>query len=104
MPFSKTFPKTIPGSNYPVWEEVTLSDVEEKQIEEDCRRFNNQLFEECIFDAKLILQKKGLGEESLIVQTAIALFEKRASHVVFWKESKAKEKFDEKYAGGVKGD
>lgn len=96
MPFSKTFPKTIPGSNYPLWEEVTISEEEEKQIEEDCRRFNNQLFEECIFDAKLILQKKGLGEEPLIIQTAIALFEKRASHVVFWKESKAKEKFDEK--------
>ena len=28
---------------------------------------------------------------------AISLFEKRASHVVYWKESKAKEKFDEMF-------
>lgn len=95
MAFSKTFPKTVSGSNYPLWEEVAISAEEEKKIEEECRRFNTQLFEECIFDAKLLLQKKGLGDETLIVQTAIALFEKRASHVVYWKESKAKEKFDQ---------
>tara|TARA_Y100000310_G_scaffold343872_1_gene453613 strand:- start:7718 stop:8071 length:354 start_codon:yes stop_codon:yes gene_type:complete len=94
MTFSKTFPKTVKGSNYPQWEEIFLTKDEEHQVEEDCRIKNNHLFEECIFDAKQILQKKGLGEEQLIINTAIALFEKRASHVVFLKESKAKEKFD----------
>ena len=94
MTFSKTFPRTIKGSNYPQWEEVFLTEDEEHQVEESCRIKNNQLFEESIFDAKQILQKKGLGEESLIISTAIALFEKKASHVIFWKESKAKEMFD----------
>ena len=30
-----------------------------------------------------------------IINMAISLFEKRASHSVYWKESKAKDKFDE---------
>jgi hypothetical protein len=97
MGFSKTFPRTVKGSNYPQWEEVFLTEDEERAVEEQCRIRNNQLFEECISDAKYILQRKGLGDDPHIVQAAIALFEKRASHVVFWKESKAKEKFDEQF-------
>jgi hypothetical protein len=31
-----------------------------------------------------------------IVHIAISLFEKRASHSVYWKESECKKKFDEK--------
>jgi len=29
-----------------------------------------------------------------LIHIAISLFEKRASHSIYWKESKAKEKFD----------
>jgi hypothetical protein len=35
--------------------------------------------------------------QSDMVSIASALFEKRASHSVYWKESRAKEKFDDKF-------
>jgi len=95
MTFSKTFPKTIPGSNYPLWEEVFLTSAEELQVEEECKKTNFQLLDECLRDAKMLTIKNGMNEDENIVRLAVALFEKRASHVVFWKESKAKEKFDE---------
>ncbi|HLC89193.1 MAG TPA: hypothetical protein VJG49_04095 [Candidatus Nanoarchaeia archaeon] len=95
MAFSKTFPKTIPGSNYPLWEEVFLTAAEELQVEEECKKANFQLLDECLRDAKMLTIKNGMNEDENIVRLAVALFEKRASHVVFWKESKAKEKFDE---------
>ncbi len=94
MAFSKTFPKTIPGSNYPLWEEVFLTSAEELQVEEECKKTNFQLLDECLRDAKMLTIKNGMNEDENIVRLAVALFEKRASHVVFWKESKAKEKFD----------
>ncbi len=33
MTFFKTFPRTLRGSSYPTWEEITLSDKEEKEAE-----------------------------------------------------------------------
>lgn len=96
MAFSKTFPKAVPGSNYPLWEEVFLTAADELQIEEECKKFNFQLLDECIQDAKMLTIKNGMNEDENIIKLAIALFEKRASHVVFWKESKAKEMFDQK--------
>lgn len=94
MAFSKTFPKTVPGSNYPLWEEIFLSAEEEREVEELCRKANFQLLDECLREAKLLAIKNGMNEDENVVKLAAALFEKRASHVVFWKESKAKEKFD----------
>ena len=95
MPFSKSFPRTIKGSNYPRWEEVFISDQEESQEEQKCRVENIRLMKECIEDAKKIIEEKGFKRyQTDLIRTAIALFEKRASHSVYWKESKAKEKFD----------
>ena len=37
--------------------------------------------------------------ETDTLRLAIALFEKRASHVIYWKEEKAREKFDSQYSG-----
>ena len=96
MAFSKTFPKTIEGSSYPVWQEIFLSEEEEKQVEERCRRKNFLLLDQCLDDAKSLAIKKGMNNDETISKLAVALFEKRASHEVFWKESKAKEKFDQK--------
>ena len=45
------------------------------------------MFRECIEDAKKITDSK-------IIKVALGLFDKRASHVVFLKEKKCKEKFD----------
>jgi len=94
MSFSKTFPRTVQGSNYPIWEEITLSDDEEKDIERQCKRENFYLLDESIQEAKALAIKNGMNSNSTVTRLAIALFEKRASHIVFLKESKAKEKFD----------
>ena len=95
MPFSKSFPKTEKGKTYPVWEEVFLTPEEEKEQEIKCRKKNIELMKECIEDAKRIFNEKNLKKyQTDLINLAIALFEKRASHEVYWKESKAKEKFD----------
>lgn len=96
MAFSKTFPKTLPGSNYPVWEEIFLTEEEERVVSEKCRKENFAILDECIQDAKMLAIKNAMNEDSIVSNLAVALFEKRASHEVFWKESKAKEKFDQK--------
>jgi hypothetical protein len=95
MAFSKRFPRQIEGSNYPEWVEVFLSEKEEKVVERECRQENVLLMEECIEDAKNIVKARNMKYfQSDIVNIAISLFEKRASHSIYWKESKAKEKFD----------
>ena len=98
MPFSKSFPKQSKTSSYPQWEEITLTDAEEKLEEAKARNENIKLMKDCIDDAKAIMQEKGLKDyQTDIINMAIALFEKRASHSVYWKESKAKERFDEMF-------
>jgi len=95
IPFSKSFPRTIKGSTYPRWEEIFISEEEELKEEQKCRIENIRLMKECIDDAKKIIEEKNLKRfQTDLVRTAIALFEKRASHSVYWKERKAKEKFD----------
>ena len=95
--FCKTFPKTVPGSNYPSWEEITISDEEERQIEEECRRENFKILDEALRQAKALAIKHEVNSEDNVARLAIALFEKQASHEVFWKENKAREKFDEMF-------
>ncbi len=97
MAFSKTFPKTIPGSNYPVWEEIVLTEEEETEAAEQCQRENVQLLDACLQEAQSLAIKNRINTEENVTQIAIALFEKRASHEVFWKENKAKEKFDKMF-------
>ena len=98
MTFSKSFPKQSKTSTYPQWEEVTLTEEEEKAEEQKSRTENIALMKECIEDAKSILKEKEFKDcQRDITNIAIALFEKRASHTIYWKESKAKEKFDEMF-------
>ena len=95
MAFSKSFPKTVEGSSYPQWEEVFLTEEEEREEERKCREENIKIMKECVDDAKKIIQEKNMKEyQTDVVTMAISLFEKRASHSVYWKESKAKGKFD----------
>ncbi len=97
MVFSKSFPKT--GEKYPVWEEVYLTGEEEKEQEERAKEENIRLMGGCIDTAKKIISEKGFKEyQTDVINMAIALFEKISSHSVYWKENKAKEKFDEKFA------
>jgi len=95
MVFSKSFPRTSDKSVYPRWEEVTLSKEEEKEQEELARKENIDKMLDCIKDAMHIMQAQNLKPfQSDMINIAIALFEKRASHEVYYKENKAKEKFD----------
>ena len=96
MVFSKSFPRTVEGSTYPIWEEIKLTDKEEKEEESNCRKENISLMKECVEDANGVMKDKTLKNfQSDLINIAISLFEKRASHAVYWKESKAKKKFDE---------
>lgn len=98
MPFSKSFPKQSKTSNYPQWEEITLTEEEEKAVEQKSKEENIKLLKECVDDAKKIIQEKNLNpSQTELMHIAITLFEKRASHEIYWKENKAKEKFDEMF-------
>ena len=98
MAFNKSFPRTTDKSVYPKWEEIELTEEEEKEQEVLARKENIQRMEESIDDAKTIIESKGLKPyQTDMVNMALALFEKRASHEIFYKDNKAKEKFDKKF-------
>ncbi len=98
MGFSKNFPKTMEGSNYPKWIEVSLTDEEEKEQEELARKDNIRIMAECVNDAKGVFSGNGLKDyQTDVVNMAIALFGKRAAYSVHWKENKCKEKFDKEH-------
>ena len=95
MGFSKAFPRRSDKSVYPNWQDVYLSSDEERLVDEAARATNIRLMEECLDDATKIMQSRSMKDfDTSRVRLAIAHFEKRASHPVFWKEEKAKEKFD----------
>ena len=95
MAFSKRFPRQVKGQAYPEWEEIYLTEREEENIEQQARQENIKLMNECIEDAKKIIAKQSLKTyQTDLINMAISLFEKRASHNVYWKEERAKDKFD----------
>ena len=94
MTFYARFPRQVGGKTE--WEEIKLTSLEEKEVEKEARLENYRLLRECIEDAKNIAEKHAIREESNIVSMAIALFDKRGSHHVYWKENRAKEKFEGK--------
>lgn len=95
MPFSKAFPKRSDKAVYPRWEDVELTDAEEMLAEEKARLENIKLLGECMDDSMKIFEEKNLKRyQTDMIQVAIALFEKRASHSVYHKERKAREKFN----------
>jgi hypothetical protein len=96
MVFTKAFAITSDKS-YTRWEEVTLSEHEELEQEKLAREENIAKMKESIDDAKQILKEKGLKEyQTDMINVAISLFEKRGSHEIYYKENKAKEKFDKR--------
>ncbi len=102
MSFSKSFPRTDNKSTYPIWEEISLSSEEENKIEDSARKENITLLKQCIEDARMIVQDENMRDyQTDISRMAIALFEKRSSHVVFWKEQACKDKFDAKFGSAA---
>ncbi|AJF61274.1 TPA: hypothetical protein HA239_01340 [Candidatus Woesearchaeota archaeon] len=98
MAFNKSFPRTTDKSVYPRWEEIELSEAEEKEQEVLARKENIQRMKESIDDAREIMKSKGLKPyQTDMVNMALSLFDKRASHEIFYKENKAKEKFDKEF-------
>ena len=100
MAFQKSFPLTIKSTTYPKWIDIALSDEEEQAVERQANEENGRILKECIKEAKRIMASENLKDcETDTLRLAIALFEKRASHVIYWKEEKAREKFDSQYSG-----
>lgn len=98
MTFSKSFPRTDSKTNFPIWEEISLNNSEEQKVESEARREINALMKQCIEDARLIMGDMNLRDyQTDLVRMAVSLFEKRASHVVYWKEQACKDLFDEKF-------
>ena len=96
--FSKSYPRTTDKSTYPVWEEISLSGEEEKAQESIARSENINKMKECIADAKKIIESNNLKPyQTDMINIAISLFEKRGSHEIYYKENKAKEKFDGRF-------
>ena len=94
MVFSKTYPRDVDGSNYPVWEEMFLSSQEEREIEQVARQANLYLIRQCVADARNVLKDENLMDmQNHVLSVAMTLFRKRASHAVYYKEEKCKEKF-----------
>jgi len=99
MAFSKTFPRNIKGVTYPQWEEVFLTEKEEQEEEQRSRLESIKLMKECLGDADKIVSELNLKRfQSNLVSIALALFEKRASHTIYYKENRAKEKFDRSFS------
>ena len=97
----KTFPKTMMGTTQPIWEEVVLTPKEEFVEEQKARRDYLNVLKICIDDARKIMEEKGMPEyQADIMNIALTLFRKRASHVVYWKDSRCKEKFEFLSRGG----
>ena len=98
MTFSKSFAYQAKDTPYSKWVEITISDEEEQQAEQKAKRENKALMQECLQDAKELSTQTDLKDyQSDMVALAVALFEKRASHTVFYKEAACKKRFDELY-------
>jgi hypothetical protein len=91
MAFSKAFPERSDKSVYPRWHDIALTREQEKSAEEHARKENLLLMRECIDDAKILLAEPDQSEN--VVRLAVAFFDKRASHVAFYKEELAQELF-----------
>ena len=96
MAFHKNFPHQKTEGTYTTWVEIVLSEEEEQKIEEKARDDHITVYNQCLDDAKEILLKNGMKAfDPNIIQLASSLFEKRASHAVYYKEEAAKAKFDQ---------
>jgi hypothetical protein len=98
MAFGKRFPRYKDGSTYPIWEEITLTKAQEQNREAKAREENIAVMKQCLTDAKQIITDLEMREyDNNQISIAIALFEKLASHSVYFKENLCKEIFDKEF-------
>lgn len=94
MAFRKRFPKDVPTSPYPQWITVELSKKQEQELDEQTRKENVSLMKQCLADAKELFEHEQLKDyQTDIVTVAVALFEKRSSHLAYSKEEFAYDVF-----------
>jgi len=79
------------------WKEITLNDEEEREVELLARAYNVELLRQFLEIAEEITRDEGLKEDDR-VRIALTLFEKEASHAVYWKERACRMKLQEKKA------
>jgi len=95
MVFVKSFPKRGESRAYPEWVDVALTDGEERAVEQKAREENIRLFKECLDDAREVIREKQLKPfDDNLIEITKTLFDKRASHAVFWKENACRDKFE----------
>jgi len=94
MGFKKAFRNTSDKSVYPNWVEVELTSEEEQKAEEQAHSEQLKTMLRCVDDASVVADEKNLSNNER-TRIATALFDKRASHNVFYKERHAREKFDD---------
>ena len=93
MAFVKQFPKN--RGTFTEWSEIVLTYEEEITAEDQARQENIKILKESLADAQKIMANQGLKDtQTDLISLAITLFEKRASHEIYWKEAAAREKFD----------
>jgi hypothetical protein len=103
MSFVKTYPREMPGTNQTRWEEIVLDPQEEKEEEQRARLENIYLLRQCIADARNVMIDEDLGNyNSQVINLAVSMFQKRASHAVFYKEKRCRLKFEELLLEGPK--
>jgi hypothetical protein len=103
MAFGKRFPRYKEGSTYPIWEEITLTKAQEDNREAKAREENIKVMKQCLIDSKKIMNDIDMREyDNNQVSIAIALFEKLASHSVYFKENLCKEIFDKEFSSSKK--
>ncbi|MCF7861294.1 hypothetical protein K9M79_03525 [Candidatus Woesearchaeota archaeon] len=93
MTYIKSFPRTKDSTTH--WVDIKLDDKEEQKVSAIHRNLNKNLYQQCLKDAAVILEKSEMKEfQTNIVQIATALFNKRSSHLVYSKDSYCREKLE----------
>ena len=99
----KSFPVQAGENSQTVWKEIGLTPKEEFVEEQKARRDYLSLMKICIDDARKLMDEKGMPEyQADIMNIALNLFRKRASHVSYWKDLRCREKFEFLSRGGYR--
>ena len=78
-----------------IWKDISLSIEEEVEVESSEWNLHDTIMRECLTDATKILRSKEVEVTPMTtINLAVALFDKRASHVQYGREAKAREKFE----------